>query len=258
MFSPSARGWLRSLSLRTKLLATVAVACAVALTVGMVGLTQLAALAQRSRDVNTQALLTVSELAEVRRDFLQTRLDGLADERLPSASGTEHTAYRTDVDAVNAALAASGADPALTATDRHTVDTITGAWQSYATVVGGQLLNLARAGRVADYTALRNGTVKPVSKTLNDSLTALQADRSADPHMRVLIAHMLTTEGAAHGQTPANLGRDRGPALDADPRRPAAPGAERAVEGQGRRPARPSTFPRRPVPAVSGRAGAAP
>lgn len=178
----SRRSPVRSLPLRTKLLATVAVAGTVGLTVGLVGVDQLGTLAQRSHEINAHALVPVSELAEIRRNFLQTRLDGLADEVVPSQGGAEHTAYLADVDKVNAAVATFAADPALSAEDRTNLDTMTTAWKTYSDVVGHSLLDLARAGRMADFTALRNGTVKPVSITLNNALTALEksAQQRAD------------------------------------------------------------------------------
>lgn len=64
------------LPLRVKVLTAVAIACSVALVVGIVSLVQLGQLAQRTRDVNAQALVPASQLAEIRRDFLQTRVDG--------------------------------------------------------------------------------------------------------------------------------------------------------------------------------------
>jgi methyl-accepting chemotaxis protein len=174
--------------LRAKLLATVAVACAVALTVGLVGLSELGTLAQRSREVNAHALVPVSELAVIRRDFLQTRLDALADETVPSATGAEHTAYLADVDSVQAAVATFAADPALSAADRTNLDTLTTSWKSYTDVVGGQLIELAHSGRMAEFSALRNGTVKPLSKTLNDALTALETSAKARAQQTVAAA----------------------------------------------------------------------
>jgi methyl-accepting chemotaxis protein len=174
--------------LRAKLLATVAVTGAVALTVGLVGLSELGTLAQRSRDVNAHALVPVSELAEIRRDFLQTRLDALADETVPSAGGAEHTAYLADVDHVDAAVATFSADPAISAADRTNLGTLTTAWKSYTDVVGGQLIDLAHSGRMVEFAALRNGTVKPLSTRLNDALTALETSARARAQQTVTAA----------------------------------------------------------------------
>jgi methyl-accepting chemotaxis protein len=74
---------LLSLPLRVKVLTAVALACLVALLVGVLGLVQLGALQQRSQEIKTQALVPSNQIAEVRRAFLQTRIDALADEMLP-------------------------------------------------------------------------------------------------------------------------------------------------------------------------------
>ena len=79
---------LLALSLRVKVLMAVAAACVVALTVGIVGVLQLGALQQRSQEINTDALVPSNQIAEVRRAFLQTRIDALADEVIPSLAWT--------------------------------------------------------------------------------------------------------------------------------------------------------------------------
>ncbi|SNR76335.1 Four helix bundle sensory module for signal transduction [Blastococcus mobilis] len=65
----------------------------VALVIGIVGLVQLADLDRRSQEVNTEALVPARQLAEVRRAFLQTRVDALADEMLPK-TGPEDVAHQ--------------------------------------------------------------------------------------------------------------------------------------------------------------------
>jgi len=81
---------------RAKVLTAIAVACAVALVVGVVGLVQLGALQQRSQEINTDALVPSNQIAEVRRAFLQTRIDALADELLPDAAGEASVQAATD------------------------------------------------------------------------------------------------------------------------------------------------------------------
>src|SRR5437899_1935529 len=76
---------LLSLPLRVKVLTAVALACVVALLIGILGLVQLGALQQRSQDIKTDALVPSNQIAEVRRAFLQTRVDALADELLPKS-----------------------------------------------------------------------------------------------------------------------------------------------------------------------------
>src|ERR687885_272919 len=97
---------LLSVPIRLKVLAAVAVACVVAVTVGMVGLAQLSDLQQRSADVQAQGLVPTGQMASIRRAFLQTRIDALADELIPGTSdnGPEHAAFLTDVDTMNTAI----------------------------------------------------------------------------------------------------------------------------------------------------------
>jgi methyl-accepting chemotaxis protein len=170
---------LLSLSLRVKVLTSVGLACLVALLIGILSLVQLADLEQRSHDVNAEALVPTGQLAEIRRAFLQTRIDALADELIPSADGKEHEAYLADVDAVDVAVATFAQNDNLTAEERANVDTLTTSWQGYENLVGGQLLDLARAGRMADYMALRGDQVKPFSAALNEALTALEDSAAA-------------------------------------------------------------------------------
>jgi methyl-accepting chemotaxis protein len=76
-------------------------ACHAPLVVGLVSLAQLSNLGQRTQEVQAGALVPSSQLATVRRAFLQTRVDALADELLPKscAEDVEHQAYVKDVDA---------------------------------------------------------------------------------------------------------------------------------------------------------------
>ena len=98
---------LLSLPLRVKFLTAVGVACLVALLIGLLGLVQLGALQQRSEDIKTDALQPSNEIAEVRRSFLQTRIDALADELLAKAdTDPEHQAYLKDLQDVDAATKA--------------------------------------------------------------------------------------------------------------------------------------------------------
>src|SRR4051794_31391665 len=97
---------LLSLPLRVKVLTAVGLACVVALLVGIVGLVQLGELQQRSRQIQSDALVPSTQIAEVRRAFLQTRIDALADELLPKtgAEDTAHKAYLADIEAMDAAV----------------------------------------------------------------------------------------------------------------------------------------------------------
>jgi methyl-accepting chemotaxis protein len=104
---------LLALPLRAKVLTAVAVACAVALAVGLLALRQVADVAERAREVHVEALVPSMHLAEVRRAYLQTRVDALADELLPKGpQDVEHQAYLADIEKMDAAIAAYAANRA--------------------------------------------------------------------------------------------------------------------------------------------------
>jgi methyl-accepting chemotaxis protein len=171
---------LLSLPLRLKVLTSVGLACLVALLIGILALVQLGALQQRSQDIDTDGLAPSNQIAEVRRAFLQTRIDALADELLPK-SGTEdvaHNAYLADLDAMNAAVEAY-AGSGLTDAQKKDVDQLTTAWQQYETLVSGDLLQAAHSGDMATFMKLRTETVSPVSKSLNEALDRLLAAEEA-------------------------------------------------------------------------------
>ena len=108
---------LLSLPLRLKVLTSVGLACLVALLIGILALVQLGALQQRSQDIDTDGLAPSNQIAEVRRAFLQTRIDALADELVPSEEGraTAHDLYLADIEAMNAAIAAYASSDLTTA-----------------------------------------------------------------------------------------------------------------------------------------------
>jgi methyl-accepting chemotaxis protein len=170
---------LLSLPLRVKVLTSVALACVVALLIGVLGLVQLGALQQRSQDINTDGLAPSNQIAEVRRAFLQTRVDALADELLPKSGpeDTAHLAYLADIEAMNAAVAAYS-QSGLTAAQQKDVQQLTDSWTQYEELVSGPLLVAAHSGRMTDYMTMRTGTVAPVSKTLNEALDRLLASEA--------------------------------------------------------------------------------
>ncbi len=113
---------LLAVSLRVKVLTAVALACVVALTVGLLAIRQLAVAAERAEQVHTEALVPSMQLAEIRRAYLQTRVDALADELLPKGpQDVEHQAYLADVEAMDDAIAAYAEGSELTAQEQEDV-----------------------------------------------------------------------------------------------------------------------------------------
>ena len=172
-----------------KVAAAVLVGVSAAVAVGVVGIARVEHVKAETVAIRDQGLAVVRQTETLRRAFLQTRLDALADETLgTSDSGPEHLAYLADVknvrataQALRAMLPAAGPAVAqLNSFEEH--------WQSYHTVVGGKLLDLARTGKMADFVALRSGTVKPVSKQVQASLDALVATVGAETDARVAAA----------------------------------------------------------------------
>jgi len=180
---------LLSLPLRVKVLTAVATACLVALVVGVVGLAQLSDLEQRSADVNAQALVPTGHLAQVRRAFLQTRIDALADELMPGATddGPEHQAYLADAEAMDAALAAYESGSRLTDTQAADLATLKESWEGYQTH-RNTALEFVRAGQFARYMEYRTNNTKPVAVSLNDALTALEESTAAQADETVAAA----------------------------------------------------------------------
>jgi len=180
---------LLSLPLRAKVLTAVSVACVVALVVGIVSLAQLGALQQRSQDIKTNGLVPSNQIAEVRRAFLQTRIDALADELIPKSGGEDaaHTAYVADIDAMNAAVKAYS-DSGLTPAQHKDVTQLTEAWKQYETLVSGPYLAAARAGDMKTFMTMRKETVSPAAKSLNEALDKLLASEAASAQQTVSAA----------------------------------------------------------------------
>jgi methyl-accepting chemotaxis protein len=166
---------LLSLPLRVKILTAVGLACVVALVVGVVGLVQLAGLAERAQQIHSEALVPTGQLAEVRRAFLQTRIDAVADELMPGSSdaGAEHKAFLADVEAMNAAISTYAESNRLTEKQAADVAGFKDAWATYQKARNASL-QMIRAGNVAQYMQTRTTQSKPAAKALNEALTRLE------------------------------------------------------------------------------------
>ena len=175
--------------LRAKILAIVLVSIVVAVTIGVVAIVLFGRLGSRVEAVNERGLKPVAQLAEVRRWVLQTRIDALADETIDASS---HTAYLSDVDKVNAAMAtfASGNNY-----DATLVTAFQTAWQQYTTIVGGDLLALARKGDWTAFSQMRNTKIKPLAVQYNDALTKLEQTEAASAQAEVRAARNMATTG---------------------------------------------------------------
>jgi methyl-accepting chemotaxis protein len=166
---------LLALPLRLKVLTAVAVACVVALAIGVLSLTQLAQLQQRTSDVQVQGLVPTSQMAAIRRAFLQTRIDALADELIPGTSdqGPEHQAFLADVDTMEAAVATFANSSHVTPEQAADVAKLRAAWTAYQ-AGRAHALGYIRHGLVAAYMKTRNAESKPAATALNAALSSLE------------------------------------------------------------------------------------
>jgi methyl-accepting chemotaxis protein len=160
-------------SIRTKILAAVLLGVLSSVVVGAFAVESLGALNQGTQRVRTEAMVPREQLAELRRSILQTRIDALADELLAkSDADAEHQAYLKDLQDVDAATKAYMAGN-LAPAERKAIEQFDTAWAEYQRVVGGQLLQLARANKRAEYLKLRTDVVKPLTKQAYDALTTV-------------------------------------------------------------------------------------
>ncbi len=152
----------------------------IVLAAGALSLGQVRDRGQRIADVSVQNVLA---LEKIRQSYLQVRVDAVADATLPPPdSGTvsanapkpEHTAYLAAVEDLQGALTHfSQLD--LTAEQHAHLSELVDSWNQYQTLVGGPLLQAARAGDLHSYVALRNTQVKPLADAVQRHLDELVA-----------------------------------------------------------------------------------
>ncbi len=156
-----------------KVLSAVLVACVGMLVIACTATVYLGQVRDSAAAMNTRGVLPMQSLDQVRRAYLQTRVDALADEWIgQSDTGPEHAAYSKDLIAMDAA-AADLARRALSGDQRRHLEDLTQAWDSYKTVVSGPLLARARAADRPGYIALRDRQVKPAAVRIQNDLNAL-------------------------------------------------------------------------------------
>ncbi|MGZ6744634.1 MAG: methyl-accepting chemotaxis protein [Nocardioides sp.] len=171
-------GWMDDLRLRQKVLMVAALGLLLAIGVGQLAVSAMGNVAADAEAIRADGLAPVTRINEVRRTFLQTRVDALADE-MAAGDGPAHTAYAADVAAVGAALKAYARDTRLDASERHDVETLQVTWQRFQELVGGPLLSFARDGMTQEYRAMLRDDVDPVATTLADSLAGLERSAAA-------------------------------------------------------------------------------
>ncbi|MDQ1675162.1 MAG: methyl-accepting chemotaxis protein, partial [Actinomycetota bacterium] len=171
-----------------KIASAVLVALLGGILVAGVGISRTQTLRGDAEAIRDQGLESMSGVANLRRGFLQTRLDSLADETLATSDDSpEHTSYLASVAEVNgiiaglrAGLHSQGQLAHLDEFDQH--------WNEFTGVVGTRYLALARQKRMTEFLEMRDTTIKPISKAAGASLDALVAEVRADADKRVATA----------------------------------------------------------------------
>jgi methyl-accepting chemotaxis protein len=171
-----------------KIASAVLVALLGGILVAGVGISRTQTLRGDAEAIRDQGLESVSGVANLRRGFLQTRLDSLADETLATSDDSpEHRSYLASVAEVNgiiaglrAGLHGQGQLAHLNEFDQH--------WNEFTGVVGTRYLALARQKRMTEFLEMRDTTIKPISKAAGASLDALVAEVRADADKRVATA----------------------------------------------------------------------
>ena len=159
-----------------KIATAVLIGVVAALVVGIVGIDQVEHVKADTVAIRDQGLTVVRQTETLRRAFLQTRLDALADELLATSDAdTEHQSYLSDAKTVDDLVASLRSMLPASGAATTQLQAFEQSWNAYHTVVGGELLQLARAKKMADYIALRTDTVKPLAKQIQASLDGLVA-----------------------------------------------------------------------------------
>jgi methyl-accepting chemotaxis protein len=189
------RGFWRNRPVRTKIIAVAVLGCAGMLVIAVVSAVRLSQLRDSAEAMNTRAVAPMKALDEVRRAYLQTRTDALADEWVGAGdAGTEHKAYLADLQAMDDAVSVLGRQ-SLTGSQHAEVTALGQAWTDYKAVVSGPLLALARKGDKPGYIALRDREVKPSATAIQNGLNNL-ATSLADQTTAQVAANTTTYNAA--------------------------------------------------------------
>jgi methyl-accepting chemotaxis protein len=162
-----------------KIAAAVLVALLATLLVAMVGIGRTSSLRDATQAIRDQGLGSANEVANLRRGFLQTRLDALADETLATSDAApEHESYLASVEKTNGIIA--GLRGSLNPSQLAHLEEFDRQWIAYNDVVGTKYLALARQKKMTEFLEIRNTTVKPISTAAGEALDALIVEVRGD------------------------------------------------------------------------------
>ncbi|SHH17539.1 methyl-accepting chemotaxis protein, partial [Jatrophihabitans endophyticus] len=205
----SATRWFADRGVKVKILAAVALACLVAVIVGVLGIRSLGDVADRGHSIYQENTLGVAQAGEIRAAFLTVRVDARG---APLAS--TRTDAQTAIDKMNAdyavftktldAFLASNPDASYVASVKRVQALATNYMAAQKTL----LEPLALAGKRAEWLSVNKAKVSPISDKLATTLDNLVTSESAEAadrdkqaqaayHSQVVVAVVLLAVGIA-------------------------------------------------------------
>ncbi|EYR63683.1 hypothetical protein N866_18910 [Actinotalea ferrariae CF5-4] len=182
-------GWFRDLGVRTRILAALTVAALVAVTVGLVGLSSLAATNAQTVVMHDENFLGLDYAAKARRATVEQRL-ALANNALSSTEADhdrfEQAALAAEAEAREAA--AEYLETATSAAKRTEMQDFLTALDRYVALRDDQLLPLGREGDIAGFTAVRDGDAQEIIDTMTEHLTGIVEAEEHDAETALVAA----------------------------------------------------------------------
>jgi methyl-accepting chemotaxis protein len=178
--APVRRRSFADLGVRTKILAAIAVAAAVALVVGLVTLAALTRAANSAQAIYDNNVANLAQVGQIDTAITKTRLDLATAAIAPddATSAKYNKAYDADVTAVNDAIAAYrdgtfAGDPAV-------LDDLTSTWATYNEVAKDKQSAAATDNDYATWTKINEQTIAPIADKLSAEVAALSEAETQD------------------------------------------------------------------------------
>ena len=164
---------MRSLSMRSSLLASAAVALLAALAVGAVGIVRTNTTADRAEAIYSEALVPLATLKDIQQLIWHGRWAGLSN--LTATDATKAKAYGEEAtkhyDLVSTRVQ-EYSELTVSAGERAAMDTFQGTWATYLDL-RKQSSALKNAGKIAEWEQFRSTTLNPATTKAIEELDAL-------------------------------------------------------------------------------------
>lgn len=145
----------------------------------LAALSSLSGLRAEQQHVDERALVPLAAVSEVRRAYLQTRVDRLTDFWIDNQDGKAEQAYRADVEAMDAAIERLQ-QVAATPVQREQAAALETAWRAYVSATDDPAFKqAARTDDLAAYTAIRDEKVTPNAAAIQEATELISADVQA-------------------------------------------------------------------------------